>query len=324
MSVRQKDRLSFSDRLHLWWLYGLPLFNSHPVIDMYGEVIARKRIDWENEDWRAELKRVLFKNSPPSWTKDTSWKTMKKTGMSKKRWRILSSGVIPDERPETWEECYHKRVSRCLLPEEYLRLGNGGKWLECELSPVLDKFVSDVRTKSKSELVLAWEAGFMPEISPADFACLVCMGWWGEKSHEFRNRNGGRSKFADWGFGADFYGKLMSLVEETHFFDAHLMSDETFDIVDFMRKWYAAPHVFTGMFSVLEPDDHWKAKSALRRRLDNLLPRMMWGVRWRRICRGPYKADEMPAEVCERLEAELRRKLGDKYCRAGGKEGRDD
>lgn len=249
------DPIPFWSRLWLSVAYGWK--NRKATIAMYSAILRHERLLWEDADWRAELKSVMFAFNPPSYAKDMSWKTMKKTGMKKSRWKLLSAKSLPDDRPDRWDAVRKRHaVHWALLPESYLRrFVTHGSFLKYKLDESFDGLVADIRGKSVAELTLQFAAN-PPDVGPEDLACLLFMGWCSATAHCLRMRSNivGTKQFHDWGFGDDFYEKVLRVIGETDAFD-RVICDRFYWALDALGLWYYRPHCITGMFSVLEPID---------------------------------------------------------------------
>ena len=229
------------------------------------------------------------------------WKSMKKTGMSKARWKLLSADSVPDERPDDWKDERLRVLNFMILPDAYLRR------LSCEMGKwphVVEKFVADVSGKPFEQVELELSVKGVPDFAPEDIACMLCMGWWSMKAWErYRQRPRGSGQgFYDWGFGERFYGNFVRLLRELPFFDAKL--DRRFtDAVRDLCRWYYMPHAVTGMFHVL---DMWESayKSTYGMKPFAKAVHAMQSA-WERVTlkyyakRAPYAASEMEGEVLE-------------------------
>lgn len=253
------ERIPLFARVRLGLAYGWR--NRKATWAMYSSVLRKARTDWEETDWRAELRSVMF-SSGKSVFKDTSWKAMKKTGISKRRWKMLSAKDVPAERPDRWDAAARRRaISWAILPEAYLgRFARDRR--DCMVGGYFDELVRDVREKSVEELKLRWALS-KPDVNPEDLACLLFMGWcsataWAEwqrrQSLGISTPAGSSGAFYDWGFGTEFYRKAVEIMRETDAFDAAL-GDRFLHAVSACARWYARPHCVTGMFSILEPPE---------------------------------------------------------------------
>lgn len=229
------------------------------------------------------------------------WKSMKKTGMSKARRKLLSADSVPDERPDDWKDERRRVLNFMILPDAYLRRLSceTGKWPH-----VVEKFVADVSGKPFEQVELELSVKGVPDFAPEDIACMLCMGWWSMKAWErYRQRPRGSGQgFYDWGFGERFYGNFVRLLRELPFFDAKL--DRRFtDAVRDLCRWYYMPHSIAGMFYVLDVRESVYKSTYGMKPFAKAVHAMQSA--WERVTltyyakRAPYAASEMKGEVLE-------------------------
>ena len=288
-----------------WLEYKLICGYSRTGMRMFRDILDYSYEKWKAKNWRAELEHVMFMNRMQSWALDTSWKSMKKTGMSKARWKLLSADSVPDERPDDWKDERLRVLNFMILPDAYLRRLSceTGKWPH-----VVEKFVADVSGKPFEQVELELSVKGVPDFAPEDIACMLCMGWWSMKAWErYRQRPRGSGQgFYDWGFGERFYGNFVHLLRELPFFDAKL--DRRFtDAVRDLCRWYYMPHAVTGMFHVLEVQESAYKSTYGMKPFAKAVHAMQSA--WERVTlkyyakRAPYAASEMEGEVLEKAVA---------------------